>query len=516
MLFGQQTFDVLPGESIVLHPNVELCGIGEQSIIKSESSVRTAPVLLAHVAKVTLRDLSFDGNNAADPYGLIELKGDSSDILIQGCHLKNAKYGLWFRPSAGGFCKNIIITECFFEDLTESISLGELSASSGGTIESIQLLDCNINNTNFTRTGQSGIVFHQNVANTILQGNMIVGNEEYGISMLSAGDGVSLIGNTIIKNKKSGIFAHYNTTGAHQVSISGNIIHSNQERGILLWASTSNNGPYLFDVSDNQIYKNEFHGIECRGKFLNLRGNQVYENAVDSSGAYCGIYVDGVSNAQPSMYITIANNMITNNGESSQTNTGLYIADYVERVNLVGNIVSRDGNLDNDEQDQGIKIAANTKHVIFKNNQSIGHSGTAGDISKDVIIEAGADIVGESITVRLGDVLQGTSIEMPVFSAPSHTCVLESFFVSATDMNGSSGVFETLYLLDKDNNGGGNLVVSSAEIKTNLGGFVSLSLGNPGSERYLQKNDVISFKNTPTGGGLGFERAILIFHYLTF
>ena len=507
------------GNSISCGNKVSWRGIGEGSVLRSASGSRTAPMVKIPdgIGDFSVENVIFDGFDEPTNSTLLEFQGDHQNITIQRCTFRNGDVGISLTPPTGKIAQNLTLSENLFERLVSPLKIG---GTPGGSVQNTKLLTNTIDNSSDNReltSPQHGITLAQGVSDILLETNVIQGNKDHGIFFDWGGERISFVCNTLKENGRCGIFCEfYEEGGSQQLIFSANLIEKNQEHGVQLqtFSSTSYEGPYLIDISDNDIFENQQHGIYCVGKNIRLAGNNVYANAQGFSeeSTYHGIYLEGSSEKQTEQVI-VCNNNVSNNGHINKINAGLLVDEYCKCITITGNTADNDDYLSNpDTQEIGIEIAANTSDIILKNNQCGTYTSNFHDA---LVIDNAAGVLGETISCEIGTYEGPATVELPVFAAPTKLCLLSAFLINASDIPQTAGQEELLKIFvygdpnpafSKESNSGAQIKAFEAN---------SMPFGNP-PIKHADTNDVITFKRETTNNGYNLNKMRLILHYATF
>lgn len=516
--FADQEFTIAYNESIPGKSQVNLVGSGFGSRLKN-NGIRTVPMLeLNGVTDIVVDSLLFDFDEKSGSKAEIQISGDSSNIKIQNCFFKDGYSGVWFNNTSGEEISHVTLFNNTFEKQALPVLLGHTTVTSNDSISFVTILG------NTIRTASaSGITFCQSVTDVVVEGNVIQDSVWYGLNMSYSGDRVSVIGNVIEGNKQgiyfTGIYPTDENWGKEsQVVISGNIIRENDEDGIRVYpASGVQDWPYLIDISDNEISGNGHYGIFCRGSHINIRGNNVFKNAV-VSGNYHGIAIEGYNSAIKSKYVSINNNFVVNNGYSGKTNMGIVLGTYLESVQVLGNTVVNDGKIDNDYQTHGIYIYGDTSEILLKNNRCDGHS------SSDVYVTDGAEVQGETVSCKFGTLLGTDTGERPLFSAPSNICLLDAQLINASSVATNGSSYMNLSLRSRTSSTAYSTVMSYHNAATAGGypmdAFVATSMTNlSATYKYLEKDNVLTLLKGVVGASSSdqdMDEVFVVLDYVTY
>jgi len=132
-------------------------------------------------------------------------------------------------------------------------------------------------------------------------------------------------------NTEEGIYlkAH---VAIHFVHITGNYLHGNKN-GIRI----QNNTGRAINIEENIIKENQEHGILLEGaQYVNIIGNQIFDNSVKTTATYDGVYV-GIYTTNNAYNINIEDNIITNQGFNNKQRYGINVADLSDNLTIQGN-----------------------------------------------------------------------------------------------------------------------------------------------------------------------------------
>ncbi len=528
VLVPEVELSIATNVAINCQSNVNLKGEGRNSVIKSAPGTRTKPLFeVDDVTDMSIEQLHFESTTNA--HGSIEIKGTSNSITIRDCSFDTGYSGVWFRAESGATVKNCLIFNNHFNDIILPLYLGESTElTTAAKIKGIRILDNIIENTNDPTKTFVGIYIHQSVTDLLVQGNIIRGCGNYGIELNSSGEGVSIVGNTIVNTGIHGIWIKPNDDENEniwikpkQLVISGNIVNGSTQDGIHIernsTTSSAYNPPYLIIVSDNQIVGNAYRGIWCQGSHITITRNHLHYNCTSTAGHYSALFVSGHS-VEYSEYISITENHVVNNGASGKTNIGITLSNYVRYANVLGNQVSDDQQLPNkDNQTYGLWFDQYTDEIVVKNNRCEGFA-----TGQAIYAHSSADIIGETVVCRLGSVEATTDDELPVFRAASMGCFLHAYLINQADITQSDTEYIELELLNKGTNGSGSAQVFDIDTKATGGvaitAFGNTSMGTPDStNKYFIEDETVSFKKTSYGTtSRALSHAMLRLDYLTF
>ena len=174
----------------------------------------------------------------------------------------------------------------------------------------ISLIDNRVSNAGQPVSGQTakGIRL-SNTTNSLVSGNTLDHNTDYGIYVVEGSTGNTIEGNRLFANARqfqraaSGIRLH----GSSGNVLSSNVAHDNEDSGIEVTTASNNNL-----VVNNVAYGNEDHGIDV----LSSVGNRLVSNSVYDS-VTAGINAEGGSTST-----TIRNNISVDNGINSPRTDG--------------------------------------------------------------------------------------------------------------------------------------------------------------------------------------------------
>lgn len=505
-----------------------LRGQGVGSIFKSAGS-RTLPMLhLSSASNVLIENILLDGGNVTTGEEMLRISGNSQENTIQHTTFKNGHIGIRFLPGSTETqeytVEHTMLFENTFEKLVTSICFGDTSTL--GDIQYIKVLGNTIDNTALTLTGQTGIAFKHRVKDILLEANTLVGSNDCGIDLGYAGDRVSVVGNIIAKNGIGIRCEHNSSDGTHQIVITGNIIQGNEHNGVLVNNTSNNKGPYLIDVSDNEIFDNKEHGVICQGRQVRLSGNNIHSNATDTSDDYAGVYVVGQSSSEPTEFVIIANNQIVNNGSQTKTNCGLLIGQHCNNITITGNTTAYDTYLPNGSggiasQNKGIIIDANTNELVCKNNTSHGiQTGANPTPEDDIEIADEANILGETISCELGTYAGTDVVHVPLFVAPSDICIVGAVLVNAADIPASPTQTFSVQLYDASIPDPANhpkILEKESNTTPAIEAFKASELDFVTTpKKYIAKDSVVTFYKGAVASSSGTTKMRLILHYVTF
>ena len=519
---------LLPGDEILvesdematLYTDVSVQGTGG-TILKAAPGVRPQPFFQVPVGEsvenVSCKGVIFDNEDASENRNFFELLGETKAFLIESCTFQNARKGIFIAPEeVTNEASGILIQESTFRDVDIPVYVG------GGNGD---VHDISVSNNMMSHGGeggeQIGIKCDRNASNLILDGNSIRGFDECAIQLFTSGKKSVVTSNSLSFNK-DGIVGRFETAdGSHQVIISANLIYDNYGHGVKVTtdpnSGSSGQLTYLFEISDNAIYRNRYHGLWCEGHQISVCGNQVYDNAWDAEETedFVGILLQGHV-GHPSEFVTIADNVVCNNGTNLKTeNTGILVGQYVSDCAVTGNTVSNDDKLDGDFQNVGIKVLSDVSALLMKNNRCQGDANYQG-----VVLDQSAEIIGERVVCELGTMTGLNNVELPVYSALSDTCMLSATLIAGNDVPTSS-TYEELTVINKGTNGTGSGYIfnkvsdSGAQIKA----FVGVEMpyvSNPSSAKYVAKDEVLSLERVPDTGTPGLKFAKLVLNFVTF
>jgi parallel beta-helix repeat protein len=147
------------------------------------------------------------------------------------------------------------------------------------------------------------------VSNSLVSGNMIDHNTDFGIYLVGGTTGVTVSGNSLSYNARGYVraAAGIDVYGSSNNVLEFNVSHHNEDSGIEFRSSSSNNL-----VVNNVAYLNGDHGIDMNGSpGQRIVSNSVYKNVT------AGINVEGGSSGA-----TLANNVSMDNGINSPGTSG--------------------------------------------------------------------------------------------------------------------------------------------------------------------------------------------------
>ena len=159
------------------------------------------------------------------------------------------------------------------------------------------------------------------LVNSVFGSNTVSGNKYHGIFASGPGtSGLTISGNTVANNADvtgttvpGARFAAGISVKAPNVTVSGNVLHDNQDSGLqfygALTGSSANNGVAV----DNVVYNNGDHGIDN----LNVAGGTIVNNTVFHNYT-AGINVEGTSTGFVVENNTSVNNAYTGSGARSR------------------------------------------------------------------------------------------------------------------------------------------------------------------------------------------------------
>tara|TARA_B100000609_G_scaffold193248_1_gene184319 strand:- start:197 stop:2206 length:2010 start_codon:yes stop_codon:yes gene_type:complete len=525
VLIPKVTINMSTSTSIKLYGNVNLRGQGKISTFAG-GTPRTAPMFeLIGASNTTIEGLSLSGASGGGQ-GQIEITGSCENILIQKCYFHGGHAGIWINPNAGDKINNVTFLDNYVHG-HHSIYVG--NSELGGIAEE-EIRDLKIIS-NFCTGGvnesSDGIKLTKSVKDVLIQGNICSENEGDGIDLFASGDRVVIINNICEGNGVQGIdiktdetnYPPYTRGKNRQVIVKANILRANNESGIkVISVALDGEWPYFVQVVDNQIYENQFYGIWCSGRYIDIISNHVFLNCQDedldtNSG---GIQIQGNDTKQVySEYITVAHNHSVNNGKAAippKTFPGINITNYSRNVRLTGNFLANDETLPNDGlQTIGINIADGAQDIFLKNNQCI---------NQDKNINIGtAGIQGETVSCKIGNVPEtDASNEYPLFSAPSDICLLSVFLVNASKLEAGSDRDILEIVKDPSPPTGGTSILTLDLNTTTVEAFVATSMGTliDTSPRYLSKGQVLGLKRTNGSSGQGLTEAVIVLNYITY
>lgn len=533
VLIPKVTINMSTSTSIKLYGNVNLRGQGKISTFAG-GTPRTAPMFeLVGASNTTIEGLSLSGASGGGQ-GQIEITGSCENILIQKCYFNGGHAGIWINPNAGDKINNVTFLDNYVHG-HHSIYVG--NSELGGIAEE-EIRDLKIIS-NFCTGGVSlssdGIKLTKSVKDVLIQGNICSENEGDGIDLFASGDRVVIINNICEGNGVQGIdiktdetnYPPYTRGKNRQVIVKANILRANSQSGIkVVSAALDGEWPYFVQVIDNQIYGNQWYGVDCSGRYVNIVSNHVFSNClgVDTGGntSSGGIQIHGNDSQQVySEYITVAHNHSVNNGKSGEVVTGINITNYARNIRVIKNFTVSDKALPNWGQEVGgedvyfqtigINIANGAQKIFLKNNQCI-------DQNKNINIGT-ADIQGETVSCEIGNV-PGTdaSNEYPLFSAPSDICLLSVFLVNASKLEAGSDRDILEIVKDPSPPTGGTSILTLDLNTTTVEAFVATSMGTliDTSPRYLSKGQVLGLKRTNGSSGQGLTEAVIVLNYITY
>ena len=516
--------------------NVNLRGVGFESYIYSVGGGnRQEPIMkFTDVNNVTIEKIHIAGGSGAQPH--IFLAGNCDNITIQHGYFNNGYSGVWMDPGANKTIQNVTIFANTMREMSHPISLGGTDGEI--TTDLIKLVKVIGNYCHAVGdAGSDGIKLRKKSSDILIQGNVFEGtpgvhgdniaNSGDGADLFVSGERVSVIGNLFFNFGVHGLELKTDETNyppttwgkGRQVIVRDNILHSNSNNGIrILTQAGQNEWPYMIDVLSNCIYKNDSYGIECSGRHINIAHNQIFLNCLDinetSTTGLCGVLLKANQELDPplpSEYITLTNNLIANNGNQ---NMGLKITDYVHHVEVLNNIVTNDSAIGATNQNFGISVSSNTTNIQLKDNHASGHNNLIND--RDLVINTGAGVIGETLTCQIGSIAQGDEEEHPVFFAPSKMCLVSVRFINAEDVDSNGSDYEALSIYNKHTN---QAIFSFFTDTKDIDAFKTTDMEivtSNNSSRYFDENDVLSFKKTNVGDGKALNQAVVLLNYVTY
>ena len=193
---------------------------------------------------------------------------------------------------------------------------------------------------------------------------------------------------------------------------------------------------------------------------------------------------------------------------------GLKITDYVHHVEVLNNIVTNDSAIGATNQNFGISVSSNTTNIQLKDNHASGHNNLIND--RDLVINTGAGVIGETLTCQIGSIAQGDEEEHPVFFAPSKMCLVSVRFINAEDVDSNGSDYEALSIYNKHTN---QAIFSFFTDTKDIDAFKTTDMEivtSNNSSRYFDENDVLSFKKTNVGDGKALNQAVVLLNYVTY
>jgi hypothetical protein len=267
--------------------------------------------------------------------------------------------------------------------------------------------DFDYGNQNNGITIDSGSIGTNLAAGAVVRGNVIYGNNGYGVAMVNV-NGATIAGNIIgldatgmlrMSNTADGI----NLIGSSHVTIGGsaaadrNLISANNGNGIYLEDSSSNSilgnligtdisGRLVTDAT-GELFGNDFAGIKMVGSNTNSSGNLICNNVIGNSGA-AGIYIDTYVDGSP--LNVIRDNLIGTNamGDMLGNADGVHVVDGSAIVGQQGH-----GNVIADNLHSGVTVEFGIQVAIRAN--SIFSNGDLGiDLGDDGVTPNGSAPAG--------------------------------------------------------------------------------------------------------------------------
>jgi parallel beta-helix repeat protein len=346
-------------------------GIGVSRISQASGSNLPSLVHYSAASFVTVNDLTFDGNKAANTTrndGLLNFE-NSSDVIIKNCEFRDAvghaTVGVALR--FGGNNKRILIDGNYVHDAGEAGSKPADGIYAGGSAVRI------VNNL-IVRASDTGIVYEavSSAAETPSDhgviANNIIRNTPQGIAVDAAiagtlGATTAVVGNTIDDvNAVNGasIFVFKGSRGRAQsaVSVVGNVIRNSKDgHGIFLdgVSEVVINGNVLSGVSPQRAK----HGITVlRSKAVSIVGNTIHGSGGD------GISLQGVTE------VTVTGNTIGESNLAGVEGVGIDVRDQgstrSDGVVVVGNNVS------GTKQKYGLQVADGATNLLAVGNKLSG------------------------------------------------------------------------------------------------------------------------------------------------
>lgn len=283
------------GGAILLPDNIEFSGLGISTILQLAPNQPNLQAIIENSDPasgnefISIRNLMMDGNQAnqtpGDQHYGISME-NVSNILIEGCHLKNMTGpAIYFVTTVAGgpSCDLVTITNNHFSDnLYEGILFSTTAADPADHLTLTQ-------NTFGGVSGRTCIDL-TTITNSVISHNNVNNSAIHGIQI--GGVGGALYSTVSHNNCSDCTEVGLWLVGAQYTSILGNVCRGNGSYGIHL--STFMGPTTLYNtIQGNVAYNNGEEGFSLNTARSTIIGNIAYENSRDSDNTDDNILVAG-------------------------------------------------------------------------------------------------------------------------------------------------------------------------------------------------------------------------------
>ena len=328
------------GLGISSNTNVVGAGIGISILKQKAASNRDFIQTGTGQSRITIRDLTIDGNKTVQSTFGVGIIANASQLLIQGVEITNCRaYGIYVVAGA-----NLIVTQC---TITLNNGVGILLGVAGYTYTDIE-----ISNNQIISNGGHGIHIGNGndttIVRTVVVGNNISNNGQDvaggGGVWASAGSQYTTISSNMVSYSRGD---NIGVDGGTNVSVTGNVSYgATGPVGDLVNSGIAiSNNAYVVTVANNICSNNSACGIiasvVAASSFLTITGNICYDNSQLMPGDFSGIQLRDISLVGTEVYyVTITGNLCFDTQTVKTQDYGIYIDNAVYGVMCTNNMVA--------------------------------------------------------------------------------------------------------------------------------------------------------------------------------
>lgn len=382
--------------------------------------------------------------NYTDRVGWIEVTKNAKNFKITNNIFRGGRFCNWIYGGTSGlvFANDSDATEEAFAYFGTTHVYTKLDSVDGVVVANNRVR--NVSNESLGGSTGDGIKTTMRCKNIAIIGNNIQGCRGDAIDLFASGESILVSNNILANNTVKGVDIKSvsaldpdwpkEVVKQQQIMVTGNHIYGNRQFGV---AVAFNTGVFnMVNISNNNIYKNEYGGIIYQGENGIISNNFVYANATYAQSYASGIRIEGAS--APVTYsknVKCFGNICVNNGNSTDTNNcGIVVfGGRVEDCDIHSNILinSDSPGLENSGKQNYGFFCGGGKRISFLHNTA------KGNITSDVGWSLDSDLIGTIRIVNLGTVSDNT--EYPLGSAKKrwgvHSIEVQSKAYAANSTN---------------------------------------------------------------------------------